>query len=109
MTKPEMSAMRNGRTTTSFPPPSAYRRSGVCPTTTTFEIPLFVLKMIPSASTRMIVASLYSSPLMVLKSSPSASVADRSAKIGSVVAQHFTRTDLALLLFTWQRQNDMNG
>src|SRR5262249_34848474 len=62
----------------------------------------------PSGSTRLTVASLYSLPLTVLKSSASASVADRSAKIGSVVAQHFTPTDLALLLSTWQRQNDMN-
>src|ERR1700719_1481416 len=38
----------------------------------------------------MIVASLYNLPLTVLKSSASASVADRSAKIASVVAYSFT-------------------
>src|SRR5207248_2660234 len=55
-----------------------------------FEIPVLVLITIPSASTRLIVASLYSLPLMVLKSSASASDAERSGKIASVVAQSFT-------------------
>src|SRR5437870_8102702 len=55
----------------------------------TLEIPVLVLSTIPSDSTRMIVASLHNLPLTVLKSSASASVADRSAKIASVVAYSF--------------------
>src|SRR5439155_985866 len=45
----------------------------------------------------MIVASLYNLPLTVLKSSASASVADRSAKIASVVAYSFTLGAFCLL------------
>src|SRR6516164_4219408 len=47
--------------------------------------------MIPFASTRLIVASLYTLPLIVLKSSANASDADRSGKIAIVVGQSFTR------------------
>jgi hypothetical protein len=36
-----------------------------------FRIPVLVLSIIPSASTRLIVASLFTLPLMVLKSSAS--------------------------------------
>ena len=52
------------------------------------------LSTIPSASTRLTVASLYTLPLMVLKSSESASDANRTAKIR--VPQYFTRRDSAV-------------
>src|SRR6266481_9083449 len=52
----------------------------------------------------MIVASLYNLPLTVLKSSASASVADRSAKIASVVAYSFTLG--AFCLFCSPHGND---
>jgi hypothetical protein len=71
-------------------------------------MPVLVLSTIPSASTWLIVASLYILPLMVLKSSANASDADRSAKIASVLAQQFMRRILRLFLSTSQRQNDMN-
>src|SRR6266496_5839300 len=44
---------------------------------------------------------------MVLKSSVSASDADRTAKIASVVAQHFTQADSAAFFSTYKRQNHM--
>ena len=57
---------------------------------------LLLLIAVRSASTRLIVASLYTLPLMVLKSSASARDVDRTAKIASVVAQHFTRPRFCL-------------
>ena len=57
----------------------------------TFEIPVLVLSSIPSASTRLTVASLYTLPLVVLKSSESASDANRIAQTTTVVLQYFTR------------------
>ena len=54
----------------------------------TLEIPVLVFSSIPSASTRLTVASLYTLPLVVLKSSESASDANRTAKIN--VPQYFT-------------------
>ena len=72
-----------------------------------FEIPVLVLSTIPSASTRLIVASLYTLPLTVLKSSASTSDGDRSGKIAIVVAQCFTPRILPFLLSTRQRQNDI--
>src|SRR5437762_495793 len=70
-------------------------------------MPVLVLSTIPSASTRLIVASLYTLPLTVLKSSARAIDADRSGKIAIVVAQCFTRRILPLLLSRRQRQSDM--
>src|SRR5438445_7577352 len=67
-------------------------------------MPVLVLSTIPCDSTRMIVASLYNLPLTVLKSSASASVADRSAKIASVVAYSFTLS--AFCLFCSPHGND---
>src|SRR6266550_1623282 len=70
-------------------------------------MPVLVLSTIPSASTRLIVASLYTLPLTVLKSSDRAIDADRSGKTAIVVAQCFTRRILPPLLSTRQCQNDM--
>src|SRR5438552_16249770 len=60
----------------------------------------------PSGSTRLTVAFLYSFPLIVLKSSASASDADSVAKTASVVFQCFMLRILPVLLCTRQRQND---
>ena len=62
-----------------------------------------VLITIPSPSTRMIVASLYSLPLVVLKSSASAIDTDSAAKIGSVVLKYVT---LRILLLCSLHGND---
>src|SRR6266487_597872 len=59
----------------------------------------------PSVSTRLIVAFLYSLPLVVLKSSASASDAESDAKIANAICQCFTRRILPLLLSAPQRQN----
>jgi len=52
-----------------------------------FVIADFVLTMMPSGSTRMTLASLYSLPPIVLKSPASASEAYSDVKISSVVCQ----------------------
>src|SRR5438552_3485 len=57
----------------------------------------------PSGSTRVIVASLYSLPLAVLKSLASAGDANSVAKISSAVCQYFTR--LILHFFAAHRQS----
>ena len=62
----------------------------------TLEIPASVLSTIPSTSTRLTVAFLYTLPLVVLKSSESASDANRTAKITKVIPQYFTRRDSAV-------------
>ena len=56
----------------------------------TLEIPVLVLSSIPSASTRLTVASLYTFPLTVLKSSASATDADSVAEIASIACQDFS-------------------
>jgi len=63
----------------------------------------------PSGSTRLTLAFLYSLPPIVLKSSARASDADSAAKIAAAVWQNFTRWILPVLLSTSQWQNDMNG
>jgi hypothetical protein len=62
----------------------------------TLEILVPVLSTIPSASTRLNLASLYTLPLVVLKSSKSASDANRTAKIR--VPQYFTERDSAVFV-----------
>jgi len=74
----------------------------------TLKIPLSVLSTIPSPSTRLTVASLYTLPLVVLKSSENASDANRSAKINAVAPLYFTWRILPLFISIRQRQNDMN-
>jgi len=61
----------------------------------TLKIPLSVLSTIPSPSTRLTVASLYTLPLVVWKSSESASDANRTARSTTVVLQYLTRRDSA--------------
>jgi len=72
------------------------------------EIPVLVLSTIPSASTLLIVASLYTLPLTVLKSSANASDTDSAAKIATIAFWGVMYADSASLLSTSQRQSDIN-
>src|SRR5215471_16713363 len=60
----------------------------------------------PSGSTRLTVASLYSLPLTVLKSSANVSAADRAARIAMIVFRRAPCVDSVFLLSTPQQQND---
>src|SRR6266850_1816987 len=61
----------------------------------------------PSGSTRLTVAFLYSFPLIVLMSSASASDTDSAARIAMVVFRGFMCVDSVFLLSTPQRQSDL--